>query len=188
MDMIRFRAICQSLCHFPSAVLFFWSLFSVSFSILTTRWYSNPQCSNCFYTMYWTLWIRKYNDRFLIHVSQISEAWQRECLNSGCCSVKYHRQRLMSKNNSFLTILGVRKGQGFCCDEGSFWDADQLPIVCCVAEGEWASYLEALPSVLTSTSPNHLWIWGRTHKHSIHGKICVQSLKRMFSYRSGIRP
>lgn len=71
MDMICFRAISQSLGHFPSAGLFFWSLFSVSFSILTTRWYSNPQCSNCFYTMYWTLWIRKYNDRFLIHVSQI---------------------------------------------------------------------------------------------------------------------
>lgn len=130
--------------------------------------------------MYWTLWIRKYNDRFLIHVSQISEAWQSECLNSGCCSVKYHRQRPISKNNSFLTILEVRKGQGFCCDEGSSWDGDELPIVCCV-EGEWASYLEAMPSVLTSTSPDHHiqgfhvdfgFGEGRTHIHFMTGSVC----------------
>lgn len=145
--------------------------------------------------MYWTLWIRKYNDRFLIHVSQIFEAWQSECLNSGCCSMRYHRQRLISKNNSFLTILEVRKGQGFCCDEGSSWDADELPIVCCVA-GEVGILLRGsalspdlhLPKPSHSRIPCQLWVWGRRHTHSIHDRICVQSLKRMFSYRSGIRP
>lgn len=113
MDVISFRAIRQSLCRFPSAGLFFWSLFSASISVMK---HVGTQTHNVAFA----------STRCIgLHGSEniMADSWftspqsfrhdKNGCLSSGCCSVKYHRQRLTSKNNSFLMILEVRKGQGF---------------------------------------------------------------------------